>query len=270
MKRAFTSWGFWVGTGGMLIALVIGGFDSFMRLGEAQAQIMQGFHEQALLGAMNSDTVLMVVPILCALPFTAAFVDDYRSGYIKYFLQRGSRKGYIAGKALSTGISGGMVLFCGIAAAYILYALVLTPAESLPLPDAAAAAVPAGMPLGADGRVADDMQIAAGAGIFGDILGRAVVFLLCGAFWAMTGQLFASFTLSRYVAYASPFIVYYVLVILSERYMTDIYVLNPKKWLDPASIWPGDGWSGILFLMELILVAALLFAVSAGRRLRDG
>lgn len=257
MKRAFTSWGFWAGVIGMVIAIVIGAFDKFMSLGSATANLQQGFHETALLDALSTDTVMLVVPILCALPFTAAFVDDYKSGYIKYYLQRSGKRRYIAAKAVTTGLSGGMVLFTGIAAAYVVFMLVFTPAETLSVQST--------------GMSALDPGPTAPPSIFADILSRALIFLLCGAFWALIGQLFASFTMSKYVAYASPFILYYVLVILSVRYLKDIYVLNPQGWLNPAAEgkWPGEGWSGILFLIEMIFAAGLGFAYAAGRKLKN-
>jgi hypothetical protein len=250
MKRALTSWGFWASVAGMVVAIVIGAFDSFLNINKAGIVYQAGFHEGALLGALSSDTVLLVVPILCALPYASSFVDDCKSGYIKYYLQRSGRGEYVAAKAAATGLAGGLALFTGIAVCYIIFLLVFTPAEALPVQAAGAAAV------------------APPPSIFADVFARAMVFLLCGAFWALLGQVFASFTMSRYVAYASPFIFYFVLVILSERYFKDIYVLNPKLWLDPAAVWPGGGWSAALFLVEMIFLAGLLFAFSAGRRLR--
>lgn len=250
MKRALASWGFWAGAAGLVIALVIGSFDSFLRIGAEGANLQAGFHETVLLASLSSDTVLLVAPILCALPFTASFVDDCASGFIKFSLQRSGKCSYLAARAFSTALSGGLALFTGIAVAYVLFVLVFTPAESLPAQVVGAA--PAALP----------------PSVFADVLARALLFLLCGAFWSLVGQLFASFTMSRYVAYASPFIFYYVLVILSERYMKDIYVLNPKLWLNPAEVWPGGGWSAVLFLAELTVAAGLLFAYSAGRRLR--
>lgn len=254
MKRAFTSWGFWAGVAGMVIAIIIGAFDKFLNIGSPTAKMAQGFHETALLDALSTDTVLLVVPILCALPFTSAFVDDVKSGFIKFYLQRSGKKSYIAAKAVTGGISGGLVLLAGIAVSYILFALIFTPAETLPVQ--------------AISSSAQDAASAAPPSIFGDVLARGLIFFLCGAFWALIGQAFASFTLSKYVAYASPFILYYVLVILSARYLKDIFVLDPQQWLNPVKNWPGDGWSAVLFLIELIFVAGLLFAVSAGRRLQ--
>ncbi len=250
MKRALTSWGFWAGVAGMVLALVIGAFDSFLHLGAPGNMMQVGHHETALLASLASDTVLLVVPILCALPFAASFVEDCTGGFIKFALQRAGKGRYLAARAFSTALSGGLALFIGIAAAYVLFLLVFLPAESLPVQTAGAA------------------PVAPPPSVFADVLARALLFLLCGAFWSGMGQLFASATMSRYVAYASPFILYYVLVILSERYMKDIYVLNPKVWLNPAELWPGGGWSAALFIAELTAAAGLLFALSAKRRLR--
>jgi hypothetical protein len=251
LKRALTSWGFWAAAAGMVIAVAIGGFQDFLNIGKSGITMPVGFHETALLGALSSDTVLLVVPILCALPFTASFVDDVKSGYIKFYLQRSGKGAYVAARAAATALSGGLALFAGIAISYLLFLLLFSPAETLPAQ--AAGGVAAALP----------------PSIFGDILARGMLFLLCGAFWSLIGQLFASCTMSKYVAYASPFIFYYVLVILSERYLKDVYVLNPQTWLDPAKVWPGGGWSAALFLAELIAAAGLLFAWAAERRLRN-
>jgi hypothetical protein len=250
LKRALTSWGFWGGAVGMAGAVVIAAFSSFLNIGKPGVAMPVGFHETALLGALSSDTVLLAVPVFCALPFTAAFVDDCKSGYIKFFVQRSGKGAYVASKAAATAFSGGLALFMGVAICYALFLLVFSPVESLPA------------------QVAGQAAAAAPPSIFGDILGRAMVFLLAGAFWSLIGQLLATCTMSKHVAYASPFILYYVLVILSERYLKGVFVLNPKVWLEPAKLWPGGGWSAALFLMELIVAAGLGFAYVARRRLR--
>jgi hypothetical protein len=251
MKRAMGSWGFWASAAGMFIASMIGAFNSFLNIGKPGNVIPAGFHETALLKALSSDTVLLVVPILCAVVYTSSFVDDIKSGYIKFYQHRTGRRKYIAAKAASTALSGGLALFIGVVASYIVFWLVFAPAVTPPLQ------VP--------GTVPDAVSLSD----FFDVLLRAMLFLLCGAFWSLIGQLFASVTMSRYVAYASPFIFYYVLVILSERYVKDAYMLNPKFWLNPAGVWPGGVWSAVLFLGILIAAAGLAFGISAGRRLRN-
>jgi hypothetical protein len=75
--------------------------------------------------------------------------------------------------------------------------------------------------------------------------------------------------MSKYMAYASPFIFYYVLVILSERYLKGIYVINPQEWLNPQNEWIGGTWGVALLVGELVIVLGILYAILIRRRLRD-
>lgn len=231
----------------MVIAVLIGAAGNILPVLQegTRGGLQSGFHAQTLLGALSSDIMLLCVPILAALPFTSAFLDDYKSGYLKEFLPRSGKSRYIKGKVAATALSGGLCLFIGIFVAYIIFNLVFTPMELVP----------------EEGIMQQPM--------FPQVLGSACIFFLCGSLWALVGALFASVTLSRYMAYASPFIIYYVLVILSERYLKNIYVLNPKEWLRASESWPGGGWGDALMLTVLIAAVSLGLAVSITRRLGD-
>lgn len=65
--------------------------------------------EFLVLWTQGGDSVLhkMCVPVLCALPYAGAWLDEYKSGFVKLALVRSSRRGYILGKFLACGISGG-------------------------------------------------------------------------------------------------------------------------------------------------------------------
>ena len=104
---------------------------------------------------------------------------------------------------------------------------------------------------------------------FTDLIGRAFLFFLSGALWSLVGGLFATLTMSKYMAYASPFIFYYVLIILSQRYFTDIYVLNPQEWLNPSELWNAGIWGAALLVSELILLIAVAYGLLMQRRIRD-
>ena len=69
------------------------------------------------------------------------------------------------------------------------------------------------------------------------------------------------------MAYASPFILYYVLIILNERYFEDLYVLYPKEWLFPSDAWVMGSFGVMLLLIELIAIVSFLFVITAKRRL---
>lgn len=247
IKRALSSWGFITGIAGTVITIVIsaaGQIISLMVNGVGQG-LYHGFHDQIFIDALYSDVVLLFVPILCALPYTSAFVDDYKSGYTKFYLPRSGIMPYLKGKVTATAISGGLVLFIGIMTTYIVSVLVFTPMEIVPQ---------------------EDMLMRS---MFPYILGSACIYFLFGSLWSLIGALLASITMSRYIAYASPFILYYVLVILNERYIKNLYVLNPQIWLTEGSMWPGGNWGLALFLIELIIVIAIGLGISIGRRVKS-
>jgi len=186
------------------------------------------------------------MPILCALPYTASFVEDIRSGFLKQYLPRSGKKAYIRGKLIACGLSGGLVLVAGALSLYALAALVFTPME---------------LALGPG---------EAGQPYFALFLMKAVMLFFFGVFWSLAGFTFAALAMNTYMAYASPFILYYLLIILKERYFENLYVLYPREWLFPSGKWEMGSFGVILLLVELTAVLCLVFAVTAERRLSDG
>jgi hypothetical protein len=170
-------------------------------------------------------------------------VDDLKSGYIKLHLHRSGIKPYIRGKLTACALSGGLAMLLGILIAYGISILAFTPMEAA---------------LG-KGEIAQPY--------FAQLLLKSATLLLSGAFWSLVGFAFAAGTQSRYMAYASPFILYYVLIILHERYFDSLYVLYPKEWLFPSDAWVLGGFGVILLLAELIVITGLVFSVIARRRL---
>lgn len=269
IKRALISWGFIAATAGMAVVLFFGSFDSLIPLVQNAmgGGPPAGFHEQILITAMHSDVMLLCVPILAALPYTAAFVDDCKSGYLKEYLPRTGVGPYIQGKVLASGVSGGLALFAGIILVWIIFALVFTPMEILPQVQDGAATGGAAI-----AKVAEAGQQGQQAGLssmFPQILAESLLFFLAGAFWSLVGALFAALTQSRYMAYAFPFILYYVLIILTTRYFTGLFILNPQEWVRDTMEWPGGMWGLALFLGELIIAAAVTYAIVIKRRLAD-
>lgn len=202
--------------------------------------LMGGFHHSFVMDALSSDGMMLALPILSALPFTSSMVDDVKCGFIKEYLPRTTVTGYIIGKVVACILSGGLVFVVGILAAYGISALIFTPLEA------------------AGAEVASNMEA---------LLGKILLFFVSGGFWAMVGMLFATLTESKYMAYASPFVFCYVMIILYERYFDTLYVFYPKEWITPSERWIFGNASVILFLSELIVITALCFAIAARRRL---
>ncbi len=261
LQRAFTSWGLIAGIAGMAAAVFFGAFEQMIPIftGQMKDGLMAGFSIELVLTALKSDVLLLVLPILCALPFTPAFVDDMKSRYLREYLPRAGRTRYIVSRVAATALSGGAVLFAGIMLVSCVFMLIFMPMELAPLlPDTTAGFAP---PI-------EEIDISAQV-TFADLMGRAFTFFLSGCLWSLIGGTFATVTMSKYMAYASPFIFYYVLVILSQRFFQDVYVLDPQQWLNPSEGWAGGVWGVALLLGELIAIVSVLYGMLMQRRMQD-
>ena len=189
VKRALLSGSFLLAALGMALCLCIGAFQSLWRLFQMELpRVLLGYHEDLFLQCLGGELVLFAVPILSAVPYTAAFVEDVKSGYLKPYLTRTTVSRYIWGKSLGAALSGGLALAVGMCLSLFVFWLLCAPVEVY-----GEWAVPSRLP---------------------EIGLRLVLFFLSGALWATVGLLFSGLTQNVYLAYASPFILYYVLIIL--------------------------------------------------------
>ena len=231
LKRAIYNLPFFLTCTAMVIVIAIGAGRELIFPGDIDIGLSSYYHGQLLFKALSSDIVLMVVPILCTLPYTVAFLEEYSSGFIMPYLIKCDKRAYIKGKVLGAGISGGLSLATGVLLSYFIAYLVYSPLE-----------------------VADPTAISP----LNVLVRKTLVYFLCGSLWASLGSLLANVTLSKYMAYAAPFVIYYVLVFLSERYFHGIYVINPKEWLAPKEFWIGGDWGIILLLILLNIIVMLI------------
>ena len=253
VRQALFGKAFAFGVAGVIIVLFLASVpqvvDAFRQVGDAPGfpRLLAGdFHHHLMMEALSSEAMTMALPILAALPFTSAVVDDIKSGFVKEYLPRTTLTGYWVGRAVACVLSGGLALVLGMLAAYIAAALLFTPME----------AAPTGFSGGAE------------LSVYMAQLGEKGLLLFCsGGLWAMVGMLFAALTESRYMAYASPFVFYYVLIILYERYFDKLFILYPKEWVTPSGKWEFGSTGAALFVAELTVIAALCFGKVVQRRL---
>ena len=202
-----------------------------------------GSHWTMLWTGLSSDAMVFVVPILAAVPYTAAYLDDIQSGYIKAALPRSGAGRYILGKLAACALSGGLVQVCGIVLSAGLSFLLISPKEY---------ADPAGF---------------FPPGTLPQLLDSCVCFFCAGALYAVFGLAVSAFTESRYLAYTAPFILQYFLIILRVRYFKTVYVLDPREWLSPSAAWPLGSAGPVILMAELLLLCSAAFAAAASRRL---
>ena len=243
LRQAIFSRGFIISAAGTALILLLSSVQGILAGFRSAELLSPGYHSDLIVGALSSEAMALALPILAALPYTASFIDDVKSGFIKEYLPRTTVPRYIAGKAVGCAVSGGLALALGILAAYGFAALMFLPMEAYPK---AGESVP---------------------NYFGNLMETALMFFASGAFWSLTGMTFAALTNSIYMAYASPFVLFYLLIILYERYFDKLFVLYPREWLNPSPRWVFGKIGVAVLLIEFSLLMALAFAYAAKRRL---
>lgn len=233
----------WGASIGITLTMFLSSISDILNAFRSENMLAHGFHASLIFTALSADAVTLALPILCTLPYTTSFVDDMKSGFIKEYLPRTNIKNYLISKIVACAASGGAVLAIGVTFAYAISALTFSPME---------AALKSGeVPVN----------------YLAEIVGKVVICMFSGAFWSVLGMTFATLTDSRFMAYASSFVVYYVLIILHERYFPNFFVLYPKEWLNPQSEWMFGKWGVVLLLLELTMLSAFCFWSVAKKRL---
>lgn len=228
---------------GLLAALVMGGnlLNPLLQARSAGG-LIQDAHVQLLTDALQSQATAAFLPILAVLPFAGAYVEDVKTKFARFFLIRSSFADYCLGRALAAFLSGGLGILLGALALWGGTELVLTPLE----------------------RPVEGL-----ASVSRQVLVETCGLLFCaGGLWALVGMAMSTLMESKYIAYCSPFVIYYLLVILCERYFPDAFLLYPSNWVKP-DLWPYGVWGAGIFLTEVTVLFGILFVFRAGRRLRE-
>lgn len=201
----------------------------------------QGYHQELFTVAISSDALSAFLPVLAAVPLSAGYLDDIKSKFARFFIIRGGYARYLISIFIACYSLGGFAVLVGTLSAYGLTTLVFLPLE----------------------RVAENPP-----DLVAQIRQQFFLLFLNGGLWAVLGMTMSTVMESKYIAYCSPFIVYYLLVILYERYFPNAWLLYPKNWLNPE-IWPYGIGGAALFLLELTFLCSLVFYVRGKRRLQQ-
>lgn len=224
------------------VVIMMNFIDPVIRTYRETGFFMDGFHVEILTDGFQSDALLSFLPILAALPFGGCFVDDLKSKFARFFLIRSSYRTYIISRIIVDFLTGGLAILSGALIAWGTTATVLIPME----------------------QEIEGMEPA----VIDGLIEICLLLFVNGGFWSVVGMAMSTLMESKYISYATPFVFYYLLVILYERYFSDLFIIYPKTWTDPNA-WPFGCWGAAIFLLEMTLIFAFLFAFRAGRRLQQ-
>lgn len=225
----------------MAMLVFLSSMDTLLKLFPVTSLQPNDYHTSFVLKALRSDTMVPFIPVLAVLPFTASYIDDVKSKFARFYLIRTDYTTYLISHILVCFLSGGLVIAAGTLLAWGASALLFLPMERVAEPPSEATVL---------------------------LLKTCGLLFLNGGLWAVMGMTMSTIMESKYIAYASPFIVYYLLVILYERYFPDAWLFYPKNWLNPE-IWPYGIESAVLFLLELTFLCGLVFYIRGKKRLEQ-
>lgn len=232
---------FIIGVLTFVLIVFLAQIESLIQFVRQTSFLPYGYHNEWVHTAIQSDAVISFVPILSVLPLAGSFVDDVKSRYAYFLLIRSDWKTYLICRVFVCFLYGGMVITCGVIFAWICATLIFLPRENL-------------------ANLTQNPSYV--------LLKEIALLFLNGGLWAIIGITTSTIMESKYIAYASPFITYYLLIIVYERYLQNCHVLYPKNWIK-GEMWPLKYSGASIFLIELTLVFSIIFVIRAGRRLRE-
>lgn len=192
--------------------------------------------------ALDSQIILFLIPVTAVLPMGAVYVRESSSGFLKLYITRTSRMEYIRRKTLQIYAGGFLTFFLSGLLIFLLCFLFLFPLE-----------LKSSLPLETIGKALELLlRISLTAGIMAEISG-----------------IFAAVFQNYYMAYGLPFVCYYMLIILKERYLPDMYAMYPAEWIACEQNWGTDGNGIWIFLLTGSIAVMLLHGLLLYRKLQE-
>lgn len=190
---------------------------------------------------LTSQILLFLIPIASVLPMGAVYVRESGTGFLKMYITRMNRMDYIRKKTVQiyaggffTFLLAGLVVFLGC----FLFLYPLEQKGDFPIEEIKSA-------------LELLLRVAFVGGIMSGISG-----------------IFAAIFQNYYMAYGMPFVFYYMLIILKERYFKEMYALYPAEWLKCEKDWGTNGNGIWIFLLAFSALVVLLNSLILNYRLR--
>lgn len=237
MKELLQEKGFWAAALLSFLGMA-GGFHYY----EIEYPLSQGSFLKFYQTALDSQVMLFLIPIAASLSSGAAYVRESSCGFIKFYISRISRMEYIKRKTLQIYAGGFLPLFLSGISGLLLCFLFLYPLE---------------------------LQ----GGISWETVWENILLLLrisvIGGITAELAGIFGAIFRNYYMAYGLPFVSYYMLIILKDRYLPNMYAMYPKEWVTCQQNWGADGMGIWIFFLAFSLAALLFHGLILYYRLKE-
>lgn len=192
--------------------------------------------------ALEAQILLFLIPAAAVLPVGASYVRESSTGFLKLYILKMNRTEYVKRKTLQIYAGGFLPFFFAGAGLLLCCFLFLFPVEF-------------------QGIITWQM--------FWKPASVLLRISLIGGIMAEVSGIFAAVSENYYMAYGLPFVSYYMLIILKERYFTEFYALYPAEWVKCQQDWGVDGTGIWMFLAVFSVVVMLLHSLLLYGRLQE-
>lgn len=192
--------------------------------------------------ALSSRGILFLIPIISVLPEGASYVKETSNGFLKLYIIRISRMDYIKRKILLVYAGGFLPFFVAGVLSFLFHFLLFYPLEL-------------------KGVIEKEGVL--------EVLFLLSRICLVGGIMAEISGVFAAVFRNYYMAYGLPFVCYYLLIILKDRYLPDLYAMYPGEWIVPQQDWGTNGMGIWMFFFVFSVGVCLLHGLLLYHRLKE-
>ncbi|EET60943.1 hypothetical protein BRYFOR_07009 [Marvinbryantia formatexigens DSM 14469] len=226
----------------LAILLAFFGVTAGAELPGAQETLPAGTFLKLTTAGMKSQTALFLLPVASVLPCAEEYLRERQWNFLRVLIVRRSKKEYCRDRVLTTALSGALVWSVAAVLAALFFFLLFFAREE-----------------------AFSWQQELVEELLRTLARICLTASALAGFAAFTGAVGGSV----YLAFGLPFIVFYAGIILRQRYLEDLYCIDPSEWILAENNWGCGQYALWIFLILLALCMAALHRLILEKRLEE-
>lgn len=192
--------------------------------------------------SLQSRIVLFVIPVAAVLPWGEEYIKERQWNFLRILVVRKGKMLYGLDRVINTAVSGTVVWVLAASIQLLFFFLLFFWREEVFV---------------WSWELWEEYLT---------LLGRVGLTASC---MASLGGICGVLSGSVYLAMGLPFVVYFFMMILRERYLENLYCLDPGEWIRGKAFW-GSGQRGLwVFLILLCILLATIHGMVLGKRLEE-
>jgi hypothetical protein len=194
---------------------------------------------------MGSELAMLGMAVICSLPFATTFIQDVKSKFLIFRLVRSNSRDYILSKIFTAYFVGGLTVLLSAILFYCTLLIAFVPVE-----------------------VHVGLQTISVNEVIKQFSSIVEVYFFVGGFFSLAAMVLGSLSMNYYIAYASSFILFYLLVILHQRYVRNFQILDPQCWILSFDKYPYGKLGVAIISIALSALLGVAFSIFAKRRIQ--